>query len=914
VELESDRWNIRPVLCEPDGNGRPGRTFLLNGQSLSDPGLTLSSQEKFALNALNKSSHKEAFTYNYDGYAYGGGMGHVLNMIKGATLIEGKTNTPVTFYPEKIKFRIKVKTNERGAAQLTAMLLHPDGSDLGPLDEHFFMLTAGYHYLYKGGVLYFVDVKVKGTIILAFTQKKNVEPPGGLDAFMTATYPLLLEAQVPVEFRPPIALGHIDTVREKRLHLKENGNFLEMGLSFIYDRGLEINYPARNDIFVKRTDTGYTIAHRDKKAESQTIKSLLAHNVKEEFGLFYVAKDISPLEWLFNELPALEADGLKTQGREKLERFKILDAKPKLYGAVHGKTDWFDLNLELDFDGIRISAREIAEQLQKTAGRFVRLSDGRYAQLTREIVEGLSLLQSFGKKVPGNDMLRFGKNNLLFLDMAFENGILENPDGNFKNKLQNLKSFKEIKKVSVPRALQGKLRPYQQGALEWLTFLHEFGYGGCLADDMGLGKTVQTLALLLARPQPGRPSLIVAPTSVIFNWEKEIEKFAPTLSYYLFYGIGRNKDLAFLSGQELIITTYALMRRDVSLFASLPLYYLILDESQKIKNPQSQTAKAAFKLTPGHRLALSGTPIENNVGELWSLFRFLNPGMLGSFNFFRENFADPIEMGGDRDRAEKLNRLIYPFVLRRKKEDVAPDLPPKTETVFYCEMDSAQQEAYNKWRDYYRAHLLKKIDAVGVNKSKISVLEGLLRLRQISIHPHLADEGSPVTPSPKYTAVLELIDEIVKEGHKALIFSQFVKALDLLRNELEDRALPFAYLDGRTRGRQAQVDRFQDDPECKLFLISLKAGGSGINLTAAEYVVHLDPWWNPAVEAQASDRAHRIGQKKQVFVYKMITRGSVEEKILQLQKRKKGLSEQIIPTDSTFFKTLERADIENLFS
>jgi len=339
---------------------------------------------------------------------------------------------------------------------------------------------------------------------------------------------------------------------------------------------------------------------------------------------------------------------------------------------------------------------------------------------------------------------------------------------------------------------------------------------------------------------------------------------------------------------------------------------VILDESQSIKNPVSQTAKAARLLEGDHRLVMTGTPIENSTVELWSQFAFLNPGLLGSLDYFRDEFGTPIESKKDEDTARLLRKLVYPFILRRTKDQVAPELPPRTERILYADMQPAQQKIYHRMRDYYRGMLLGMLDEDKLSHNRMKILEGLLRLRQISNHPLLVDDKYR-GESGKFELLLETLETLLAEGHKALVFSQFVQMLRLVRHALDDRKIPYAYLDGHTLDRQGQVDLFQNDPKLPFFLISLKAGGKGLNLTAADYVIHIDPWWNPAVEMQASDRTHRIGQDKPVFVFKLITRDTVEEKIVLLQQRKQELVDQIIVTDSSFFKSLTSEDLVDLF-
>ncbi|MBK9711190.1 MAG: hypothetical protein IPO81_07645 [Kouleothrix sp.] len=437
-----------------------------------------------------------------------------------------------------------------------------------------------------------------------------------------------------------------------------------------------------------------------------------------------------------------------------------------------------------------------------------------------------------------------------------------------------------------------------------------------VANNIICHNTIQTLAFLqsLYEREPDLPAtLLVLPRSLLFNWQREAERFTPDLRVYIHADQGRIDDSSEFGTHELVLTTYGTMLRDVEMLRKYEFHYLILDESQAIKNPLAETSKAARLLRGAHRLVLTGTPVENSTLELWSQFAFLNPGLLGNLDYFREEFVNPIERQQSGDTAQFLRKMVYPFILRRTKDQVAPDLPPRTERVIVSDMEPAQRKLYNKQRDYYRALLLGLIENDGMNDARMQILEGLLRLRQICNHPRLVDDKFKGA-SGKFDLLLETLETLRAEGHRALVFSQFVQMLTLVREALDARGLPYAYLDGQTRDRQSAVDRFQNDESIPFFLISLKAGGVGLNLTAADYVFHIDPWWNPAVEMQATDRTHRIGQDKPVFVYKLVVKDSVEEKILLLQDRKRELVEQVIGAEGGVFKSLTREDVEVLFT
>jgi SNF2 family DNA or RNA helicase len=492
-------------------------------------------------------------------------------------------------------------------------------------------------------------------------------------------------------------------------------------------------------------------------------------------------------------------------------------------------------------------------------------------------------------------------------------------------------NFEGVQPCDPPESFTGTLRDYQKDGLGWIHFLEQFGFGGCLADDMGLGKTVQVLAMLEERRQSRSatarealkgnavrrigglgPSLVLAPKSLVFNWIQEAKRFAPLLKILDHTGANRLKPCEHFENYDLILTTYGTLRKDAVEFKDVQFDYCILDEGQAIKNANTQSAKAVRLINAIHRLVLSGTPIENHLGELWSLFEFLNPGMLGSATVFK--LSGPGARNPEPETRALLGKALRPFILRRTKGQVARELPEKIEQTLYCDLDSRQKKLYNELRDHYRRTLLNQVERDGMNKAKIQILEALLRLRQAACHPGLIDRAKKSLPSAKLEMLMPQLEQIMEEGHKVLVFSQFTSFLAVLREQLDKQKTPYAYLDGQTRNRGTVVEQFQTDPDCKLFLISLKAGGLGLNLTAAEYVYLLDPWWNPAVEAQAIDRTHRIGQTQKVFAYRIIARDTVEEKVLELQQTKRDLADAIINADNSIIRNLAKEDLELLLS
>jgi hypothetical protein len=579
--------------------------------------------------------------------------------------------------------------------------------------------------------------------------------------------------------------------------------------------------------------------------------------------------------------------------------------------AVTTGIDWFELHGTVAFGDTVAHLPELLAALRRGES-VVQLGDGTFGLLPEEWLRTYAPLATLGTST--GDHVRFTRTQVGLLDALLAARPEVEGDALLARARQELRRFEGIGPADPPPSFAGRLRGYQREGLGWLHFLRQFGFGGCLADDMGLGKTVMVLALLEARRAEGakKPSLVVVPRSLVFNWKEEAARFAPGLSILDHTGASRRPVGEHFADHHVILTTYGTLRRDAGRFEGIEFEYVILDEAQAIKNPTTGAAKAARLLRGEHRLALSGTPIENHLGELWSLFEFLNPGMLGS--------ARVLGLDGDAARTPDeairalLARALRPFILRRTKAQVAPELPPRTEQTVYCELEPLQRRLYNELRAYYRKALLERVDREGIRRSKIVILEALLRLRQAACHPGLIDRRRAGEPAGKLDVLLPRLQEVLAEGHKALVFSQFTSFLAIVRERLGREGIGYEYLDGQTRNRAARVARFQSDPAVPLFLVSLKAGGLGLNLTAAEHVFLLDPWWNPAAEAQAIDRAHRIGQSRHVLAFRLIARDTVEEKILALQAQKRELAEAIITGQNSLIRTLTREDLALLLS
>jgi superfamily II DNA or RNA helicase len=576
--------------------------------------------------------------------------------------------------------------------------------------------------------------------------------------------------------------------------------------------------------------------------------------------------------------------------------------------------DWFELSGTIDFGGVTAEMPALLEALAR-GERSVELSDGSVGILPEGFAEQFEPMAALATKHDGR--LRYGRIQVALLDALLAGQPRSQVDEAFEKIREELARGERPEAEDEPEGFHGTLRHYQREGLGWLSFLERMGLGGCLADDMGLGKTIQVLGMLVRRQSTireggisHRPTLVIVPKSLVFNWIEEARKFAPGLRVLNHTGNARLEESGSLTDWDLILTTYGTLRRDIVRHRETEFDYVVLDEAQSIKNAGSQAAKACRLLKARHRLALTGTPVENHIGELWSIFEFLNPGQLGSASRLRQFLAG----GHGRGAAEVVARAVRPFLLRRTKTQVLSDLPEKTEQTIFCELGEAQRKAYDDLREHYRLELSGRIGRMGMGKSRIAVLEALLRLRQTACHPGLVDPKLIDDPGAKLETLLEQLDEVLAEGHKVLVFSQFTSFLAILRRQLDARSIPYEYLDGKTTDRQARVAHFQEDPDCRLFLVSLKAGGQGLNLTAADYIYILDPWWNPAVEAQAVDRAHRIGQTRRVFAYRLIARDTVEEKILALQDRKRELAESIVRADESLITSLTADDVEMLLS
>lgn len=617
-----------------------------------------------------------------------------------------------------------------------------------------------------------------------------------------------------------------------------------------------------------------------------------------------------------SDFPRL-ASGLLDRDWEVVAEGKKIQKASTFELEVKSGTDWFDLKAAANYGGALVMLPELLASVRR-GDHFVKLGDGTLGVLPEEWLSKLAPLTALGSH--NDSEVRFQRHQAIFLDAWLADAKRVKRDRGFRSFQSKLRGLKEILPGEIPDSFVGDLRPYQREGLGWLEFLDKLGIGGILADDMGLGKTIQCLAFLARRhvsaPKSRKatlPSIVVVPKSLIFNWIEEAARFAPRLKVLNYTGSQRAKLRAAIGDHDLIVTTYQTLRLDIDTLREIEFDCAVLDEAHCIKNTSALMTKACHLLRARFRLAMTGTPIENSIGDLFSLMEFTTPGLLGNGAKLQISRAGQLTALDSR-ALEPIARALKPLVLKRTKEKVLPELPPKMEQTLYCELSPSERRRYDELRIYYQRSLTKKIQKDGFAKSKIQVLEALLRLRQASCHPGLIDPRLAKTRSSKVDLLIEQLKERIEAGHKALVFSQFTKLLAVVRDQLDAFKIPYEYLDGKTGDRKKIVDRFQTDGGRKIFLISLKAGGVGLNLTAADYVFLLDPWWNPSAEMQAIDRTHRIGQTRKVIAYKLIAKDTVEEKILDLQKKKRGLANALISERTSSLGKVSFEELQALLS
>ncbi len=709
-----------------------------------------------------------------------------------------------------------------------------------------------------------------------------------------------------------------DIKPEVKVLLKEKGDYLLFQPVFNY-KGYDVRSIDKEKIIIPVEDK-LLVIQRNLEAERefvQKIESLHSQFVRPAEGDVLALKGTEVLRnnWFFLFVDAVKEMNIPVFGFEALKNFRFNTAKPSTKIYISSNTDWFDAKVEIHFGEQKVTVDEVKKALSNKQ-QFVQLGDGTLGILPEEWIKKYSLLFRVGEGKSGS--MKLSKYHFSVVEELYMQRDEEELFFQLEEKYDRLKENHSIKEISAPEHLKSILRPYQESGFQWLNYLREVQWGGILADDMGLGKTIQALSFLyhLKQENGSLKALVVCPTTLMFNWQNEIKKFTPEVSFYVHHGGQRTRESLAANGADIIITTYGTLRSDIKQFVEVAFDYVVLDESQAIKNPSSKVTKAASLIKAKNRLCLSGTPLQNNTFDIYAQMNFLNPGMLGSIEFFKQEFSIPIDKFGEKEQKDHLRKLLFPFILRRTKEQVAKDLPEKQEMVLFCEMGDEQRRIYDAFRNDYRDKILGVVDNQGIQKSQLTILQGLMKLRQICDSPAIIKDEEKF---PNASVKLEEIGREITENisnHKALIFSQFLGMLALIKEKMKELGVEYEYFDGSSTvmERERAIQRFQNDDSCRVFLISLKAGGVGLNLTAADYVYIVDPWWNPAVEQQAIDRTHRIGQTKNIFAYRMICTDTVEDKILKLQDRKRSLARELITDDEGFVKNLTREDVEYLFS
>lgn len=816
--------------------------------------------------------------------------------------------TPIKLASQQPEFSFTADTD--GTSIVLSMKLYLDGKE-SRLQLRGGFLIENDNTLYlppDSSALSVIDQFKNGSVRYPLAEKKSVVKKILLP--LLQKYSVVVGKKLNIEFSTPES--------RPQIRLSElNESNLMITPEFAYD-DVVVDYSDETQ-HVEETEGTIKVFTRNAVEEKKlyeylrTLHPSFARQLNNHY--YYLAfDDVMKSRWFISMMRKVQAEGYAVHGLQELKKFRYSIHTPHFTIEATSSIDWFDLRITVRWGEHTISLKEIRRAILSQQDTIM-LEDGTLGHIPEEWIREYTLLLRTGTEENGS--LKVSKLHYTLLEDILQHIKGDNVHEEIEARKKKLFEYDTLPKTPLSKKIKASLRPYQLSGLNWLQALDMLGWGGCLADDMGLGKTLQTISFLqfLKEKYPGSTQLVVCPTSLIFNWENELQKFCPSLKYYTYYGLQRSFDETHFEEYDIILTTYGVVRNDLPDLTAFLWQYVILDESQAIKNPDAQATKAVKQLNAVNRVILSGTPVQNNTSDLYAQFNFLNPGLLGSREYFNREFANPIDKQGDKLRTQQLQRIIHPFTLRRTKEQVAKDLPNKTVTILWCNMEAEQRKIYNHYKDNYRKLLLKRIDEEGIAKSGIYVLEGLLRLRQICDHPALLKD--PAFTISSAVKVEELVREVQENTgiHKLLVFSQFTEMLQIIKEKFNEAGITHCYLDGSTplAKRKEQVTKFQEDVEVKAFLISLKAGGVGLNLTVADYVYLVDPWWNPAAEQQAIDRAHRIGQTRKVFAYKMICKDTVEEKILQLQERKKMLADELIHEDTGMAKNLSREDVEFLF-
>ncbi|NOQ24441.1 MAG: ATP-dependent helicase [Bacteroidales bacterium] len=802
--------------------------------------------------------------------------------------------------------------------------------ELNLLEKSSFILTENpCRIIIENKLHIFDDINAKK--LLPFFNKQCIHIPKSSEKKWFETFALESIKQYKVK---AIGFEINKIITNKKAELSFENNLMgepTLVLSFFYNERIKFyaNKGSKSSVRFEDENGVYTFhkIERDFIWEDSIIEKLISINLENKHESHFQPKDFENIDieekiyeiikWLSLNKEKINSFGIELIQKQKEIRYSL--SEPSIQSNVKEDNDWFDIRINIQIGEFSIPFTKFRKNILNGVREY-KLPNGEIAILPEEWFEQYKELFQFGRDADKN--IQLDKHHFGLIETS-----VPDKSKSIIEKYKNLINSQDQKQYDLPEGLKADLRPYQSEGFAWMQALQENHFGGCLADDMGLGKTVQTLTLLLNAKGKGNgenyqieekpalaqldifdsinakntpssaTSIIVMPTSLIHNWEKEIRKFTPDLKCFKFIGQNRPKDIRLFKDFDIILTTYGIIRNELELLKTYKFFYLILDESQYIKNPDSKIYKAINQINSKHRLVLTGTPIENSLTDLWSQINFLNKGLLGNLRFFKREFVQAIEKNTDPEKKIKLQQFIQPFVLRRTKNQVAKDLPDKIESVIYCDMSEDQKSLYEEEKSKIRNSIMERIEKT-TDKPTILAIEGLNKLRQIANHPVLIDE-SYTSESGKYEEITRNIENLIAEKHKVLIFSAYVKHLNLFSKYLEENNHLYSMLTGKTQNRNQVIDDFQSSDDKHVFLIQIKAGGVGLNLTAADYVFIIDPWWNPAVEEQAINRTHRIGQDKKVMVYRFISTDTVEEKIQQLKAKKSELADSFINTEQT---------------
>jgi len=812
-----------------------------------------------------------------------------------------ENGTPIRFEDEPAEIMIAIHPQHEYLQ--SSILLKHQGTDC----KNIRFLTE--NYAFAGGVIYrvqplgenFQELRTFESRILPLSIEKYLSLLYSHFDHITVSYEDYRQVEGPLKHtEPALIFEKVDT--DNALYLRVSTALPGFDADFFDDYDI-VKVVVLNELEKKLLVSD--VMHEDVHSCFSDIEKLLRkykRSQKSQNGYYiednlFIIEEFLAKEFIHKELTHL-ISRFAIFGAEKLKSYHVRAVAPQLQLSLSHGIDFLEGEAALEIEGQVISLFDALNHYRNHS--YIPLNDGTHAIINKEYIEKLARI--FKKQKD--------KVKVSFFDLPIVEELLDekSAQSTFPLSREIFMGFNELSKarMTYPK-LRATLRTYQKQGYTWIHYLHRHHLGGCLADDMGLGKTLQAIAMLATvYPQETTSSLVVMPRTLLFNWANEIQKFHPDFTFYTYHG--QNRDLEKAKNSQLILTTYATVRNDIDTLKEEEFYYVILDESQNIKNLQSQTSKAAMLLNARYRLALSGTPVENNLGELYALFRFLNPAMFGSLEEFNACYAMPIQRGGDKEALHELKKKIYPFILRRLKRDVLKELPEKIEQTLFVDMSPEQKALYEQRRQFYYKTVREQIAESGIRKSQFFILQALSELRQIASIPEAKSDNG--IQSPKREILREQIQDVIAGGHKVLLFANFLTALDCVAEDLEQAGIEYLLMTGATRGREALVQRFQHDDACKVFLMTLKTGGIGLNLTAADYIFIFDPWWNKSAENQAIDRTHRIGQDKTVFSYKLITRGTIEEKILTLQEIKSELFDHLISSDGASIKSFDEKDIE----